>query len=291
MSKLSFDASKVEPQRPTDPIPAGWYPVHMTKSELKPTADGKGQRLAIELTVISGDFKGRKVFDGLNIKNPNAQAQEIGHQQLSAICHAVGVIKLTDSAQLHNKAFSAKVALEPERWVDKANNDVEPNTPGAKHYDAKNQCKGFKPLEDGEGDATPAASGKPAPGWVKPAAPAETPAEPTPPADPEPTGETEQLPGTREFFVVVEGKDDPVEMSEADLQTAINEGLDPESPVVVQGEDDWKTAGDYGITKVEAAPVKKTPPVPTKKAAPTPASTPAANPAGKGQAPWLKKKV
>src|SRR4051812_29366677 len=112
MSKLTFNAKAVAPQQVFDPIPKGWYLLAITASELKPTKGEGGQALNCEFTVLEGEFKGRKVFDRFNIKNKSKKAEEIGQQQLSAICHAVGVFVVEDSSQLHNKPFQGKIGLE-----------------------------------------------------------------------------------------------------------------------------------------------------------------------------------
>lgn len=161
MSQLNFDATQVAPQQPLEPVPSGWYIAAMTESELVPTAAGDGLRLKYELTIIDGPYKGRKVFDGLNIKNQNPQAQEIAHQQLSAICHAVGTLRIQQSEELHNKPLGVKVVLEPQR--------ADANDP-SKIYEARNQVKGFKPAVEvtsspgnGAASAPVATNGAPAP--------------------------------------------------------------------------------------------------------------------------------
>lgn len=119
MGNLSgFDASKVEPVS-FDVLPAGDYTVVIVKSEIKPTKDNSGQRLNLELQVVDGKFKGRKLFDGLNIANKSAQAQQIGQGQLSALCRAAGVMTPKDSSDLHNKPIIAAVKV----GKDQNNND------------------------------------------------------------------------------------------------------------------------------------------------------------------------
>lgn len=53
--------------------------------------------------IAEGAFQGRKIWDRLNVQNTNKQAEEIAHKQLSAVCHAVGVLQVRDSAELHNR--------------------------------------------------------------------------------------------------------------------------------------------------------------------------------------------
>jgi len=80
----------------------------------------------------------------------------------------------------------------------------------------------------------------------------------------------EQEDDVRLFWVEQDG--DTVEMSEKALQEAVDAGF--EGDVVLQGEEDWQTPADYGITKtVKAPPPKKGPPAkkaPPKKDGPPP---------------------
>jgi len=92
-------------------IPAGEYPAIVTKSEMKPTKDGTGQRLNLTLQILSGQYQNRIVFDGLNVKNKSAQAEQIGLSQLKALCVAVNVPDPKSSEELHGKPFSLKVKI------------------------------------------------------------------------------------------------------------------------------------------------------------------------------------
>lgn len=92
-------------------IPAGEYPAIVTKSEMKPTKDGTGQRLNLTLQILSGQYQNRIVFDGLNVKNKSSQAEQIGRSQLKALCVAVNVPDPKSSEELHSKPFTLKVKI------------------------------------------------------------------------------------------------------------------------------------------------------------------------------------
>ena len=89
MAKLgtTFDASSVDPTMPFEVLPPGRYLVQIVTSEMRPTKDGAGQYLWLELDVLEGECQGRKLFDRLNLVNPNPTAVEIAQRTLSAICH------------------------------------------------------------------------------------------------------------------------------------------------------------------------------------------------------------
>jgi len=111
MSAINFNAQEVEPQSEFTPLPAGEYLMIIVDSELKQTKTGTGSYLQLALQVIDGTYKNRVVFDRLNIQNHNQTAQEIGQRALSALCHAVGVLQVQDSIQLHNIPFIARLTV------------------------------------------------------------------------------------------------------------------------------------------------------------------------------------
>lgn len=173
---LNFDASQIAPDTGAqDALPAGWYDVVMEASEMKPTKDNTGAYLECKLNVIAPqNFQGKKIYTRLNLRNANATAQEIGYKQLSAICHAVGVLQVADSAQLHNIPFKVKVKLRPAEG----------------QYEASNEVTAYKNINEQVG--APAVAGFPAatapmpPSFAAPAAPMPPAAAPAPaPAAPQ----------------------------------------------------------------------------------------------------------
>ena len=97
-----FNANEVEPTGSYEPIPAGKYPAAITESEMKPTKNGSGSYLQLTFTITDGAYKNRVLWARLNLNNPNATAVKIAQSELSAICHAVGVMQPRDSVELHN---------------------------------------------------------------------------------------------------------------------------------------------------------------------------------------------
>ena len=125
MARISFNASNVEPSTPMDVLPAGKYLAMAIASELKPTKNGTGEYLQITFEVLDGSAKGRKIFERLNIRNSNKTAEDIAQRALSALCHAVGVIELEDSDQLHDKPVVLDVAVDPAKGEYSAQNRVK----------------------------------------------------------------------------------------------------------------------------------------------------------------------
>lgn len=154
MASLNFDANAIQPDTSFDPIPAGWYNAIIDESEMKPTRDGSGAYLALRFNIIDGQYAGRKVFTRLNLRNQNPVAQDIAQKQLSSICHAVNVMQIQDSSQLHALPMQIRV---------KVTNDP------TGQYDPSNEISGYKAVGagNGQGVAAPLA----APAYTAPAAP------------------------------------------------------------------------------------------------------------------------
>lgn len=115
---MNFDANQVAPAAPQGAIPPDHYLAAITKSEMKVTSKKDGSLLALEYTIQAGKYKGRKLFNNLNLNNKNTTAVEIAQAELSAICHAVGVLQINDSSQLHGISMCVKVGVEPEQVDD-----------------------------------------------------------------------------------------------------------------------------------------------------------------------------
>ena len=151
MAQFNFDASQVAPQQSSGPLPAGTYLAHIIESDVAPLKSGNGEGLKLTFEIIEGQFKGRRVWENLNIRHTSEDTQRIAQSQLSALCHAVNVIKLMDTAALHFKPVRINVTVREAQGMYKASNNI----------------KGYESA--GSGVSAPAAA----------PAPAETPAWPT----------------------------------------------------------------------------------------------------------------
>ena len=116
----TFDATTVDPAAGFELFPVGKYVVQIVGSEMRPTKDGGGQYLWLELDVLEGPLAGRKLFDRLNLVNASAQTVEIAQRTLSAICHATGRLQVQDSAELHLIPMIADVVMPTAAGVGTA---------------------------------------------------------------------------------------------------------------------------------------------------------------------------
>lgn len=148
--KLNFDASTVAPNSAFENLAPGWYTAKIIESEMKPASKPGAQYLEIQLEVIApAAAAGRKLWDRLNLVNPNEVAVQIAYETLSAICHATNVIQVQDSNQLHNIPLDVKVGLSK----------VTPEYP-----EPRNEIKGYRSVQ-----GTGAAPGMAAPQQQAPA--------------------------------------------------------------------------------------------------------------------------
>ena len=161
MVMINFDARNVSADSPYDVVPSGWYEVEIVDSKEKQTNSGNGSYIELTLEIMGPTHKGRKIWDRLNLDNPNPKAVEIAQRTLSQICNAVGQLTVTDTTELHHKPMVAAVRVRPESEKYAASNEV-------KNYKAlnKQQATGAEPSSD----APPAAAsnGSPSSGGAPP---------------------------------------------------------------------------------------------------------------------------
>lgn len=111
MAQINFDASTVAPKASFAPMPAGVYLAHITESDVVPLKTGNGSALKLTFEILDGQFKGRKIWERLNIQHTNADTQKWAQADLSAICHATGNIRLNETSALHFKPVKIKLAI------------------------------------------------------------------------------------------------------------------------------------------------------------------------------------
>lgn len=119
--KLSFDASKVDPQVGLTVLPAGKYNVAIETCEKRANKDGEGEHLALMLNVLEGKYEGRKIFNNLNLWNESAKAKEFAQGTLSAVCHATGIMQLEDTDELIGIPMVADVRVTDQKVFGKSN--------------------------------------------------------------------------------------------------------------------------------------------------------------------------
>src|SRR5262249_4732047 len=111
-----------------EPIPAGYYPAHVTNSDKRDAKSGNGWYLWFEFEVREGPFKGRKLFWNCNLGNSNTEAVRIANGQFSALCRAVGKMRPSDTPEPHMLPVEVKATVREATG----------------QYDASNEIRGFR---------------------------------------------------------------------------------------------------------------------------------------------------
>ena len=143
MASFSFDTAAVAPRENNfELIPAGAYVAQVTESSIVDLKTGNGQALKLTFELLTEGYRGRKIWVNLNIKHTNPTAEQISQQQLRELCEAVGLSRMVDTAELHNKPVEVKVKIRVSK---------DPQ------YSDQNEIVGYK-----------AASGAPAPSFNAP---------------------------------------------------------------------------------------------------------------------------
>ena len=131
MGNLGINIDDIKPQDNNyEPIPRGEYEVWATEAAVKFTKAGTGQYIRLVFEVLEGQYTRRKLFLNLNIKNPSAQAQEIGLGQLSALCKAMGKTGIVDDTEeLLNQRVIAHVKVDELGYNGEPENKITHFTP------------------------------------------------------------------------------------------------------------------------------------------------------------------
>jgi Protein of unknown function (DUF669) len=154
-----------EDDRNFDPLPAGDYQMQVIASEVKATKANNGdQLLELTLEIVSGPLERRRIWDRLNIRNQNADAQRIAQRQLADLCLAVGIVTLRNTDELHFKPFVGRVGVR----VDKSGQYGPQNT--VRYRQRGNTPPTNKPASTtgGGGATTTAAASSPTPNAAPP---------------------------------------------------------------------------------------------------------------------------
>lgn len=104
-----------EDDRSFEPLPPDDYLMQVIESDIKPTKAGDGQQLVLTLEVIDGSYANRRIWDRINIRNPNADAQRIAQRALADLCLAVGIPSLRKTEDLHFKPFTGRITIKPDK--------------------------------------------------------------------------------------------------------------------------------------------------------------------------------
>jgi hypothetical protein len=131
MAQFNFDTNSVEKRENNyELLPAGWYTAQVTESEIVRLNSGNGSALKLTIEVLQDGYRGRKVWARLNVQHSNPKAEQIAQQQLRELCDSIGVVRMQDTVELHNKPVSVKLKIRKD---------------DTGQYEDQNEVTGFKP--------------------------------------------------------------------------------------------------------------------------------------------------
>lgn len=146
---INTDFSGIQPsdggQRAMFPVSdsKGWLCM-IEDSEGKENNAKNGRILALKLKGLEGAVTGKYHDHTVNLANPSEEAVRIGQQELSAIGHVVGHVRVGNTSEWHGRPFRVVVALEKD----------QEKYPGSTRIVAFRDQHGNKPSEAGQGALT-----------------------------------------------------------------------------------------------------------------------------------------
>jgi hypothetical protein len=141
-----------------EPIPAGDYQMQVIESDIKPTKAGTGEQLILTLEILDGPMAKRRIWDRLNIRNQNPDAQRIAQRSLADLCLALNISALRNTEELHFKPFVGKVTIKQDKTGQYGPQNV-----------VRYKSRGGQPPERAAAPASRPAAAKPAAAPAKPA--------------------------------------------------------------------------------------------------------------------------
>lgn len=202
-----FDASKIQPIQPSGMggHPPGIFDFQISNTYLKPSKDNQHLLFFVEFTTQAGAISENFIVDG-----PSVQAIEIAQKQISALCHAINIYRITypknpdgtpifDQAGRELRGARGRIEVAPQKQKDKSTGnfvetgymevkkffDMQGNEPGKSGAAPQTQPQQTAPLQQAPGGqggwSTPQQPAQPAPnnsggsGWG-----GNTPANPAP---------------------------------------------------------------------------------------------------------------
>jgi len=93
---LPFDVKEIEDNEELQVIPPGDYLAQLDSAVIKPTKKALANKtdekmLELKFKITKGEFKGRKIFDNLNIVHSSEEAQLIARKKLKSLATLMGV--------------------------------------------------------------------------------------------------------------------------------------------------------------------------------------------------------
>lgn len=96
-------------------IPAGDYLAVIEDEECKDNSSGTGEILTLFFQITEGEFKGRKIRKGFNIRHNNPKAETIARSQLRSVQLACGKPIIRNTLELQGIPLIIRVGMNKEK--------------------------------------------------------------------------------------------------------------------------------------------------------------------------------
>lgn len=124
MARIDFNIQEVRPFSGTNQtLPQGFYDVEIVAERIIDLRDGRSQGLSFDYCVLSGQYKGQRIRDVLNLWHVNTDAVSMARARLVAIANAAGIQSFGDTAELHRRPF--RILLSTRLYNGKEYNNVD----------------------------------------------------------------------------------------------------------------------------------------------------------------------
>jgi pyruvate carboxylase len=122
----TWDATNQQQMGDFSPLPENTYMAVITAGEWKRTKAGDGEYLQLTLEIINDpQYAGRKLWARLNLKNRNTDAVRIAMQEMSSICHAIGVLAPSGIPAMCNIPMQITVKCSKRKDTGEITNEIK----------------------------------------------------------------------------------------------------------------------------------------------------------------------
>ena len=123
MIELNRDVLDVDPafEQAFTPLPDGWYTVQIDDVEMRDSKAGH-QYLNLRFSVTSGDYVGRKLFNGFNIgETYSSTVQDCAWRDFDLMATAVKKRRVGDGDELLGLILDVKLTTKQDKGYDPRN--------------------------------------------------------------------------------------------------------------------------------------------------------------------------
>jgi hypothetical protein len=114
MTSFYFDTREYTPDSKYGAMPDGTYNAMVVKAEERVSKTTNTPYLSLELEILEGKYKGRKVFENLFI-NGSETAQNIAKNKLNGIANALGLVVINSEKDFTFKPMSVVLATKEDK--------------------------------------------------------------------------------------------------------------------------------------------------------------------------------